>query len=54
MQNNNITRVLFLVVALVLSAHCFAQTKKSFQEDMSEWKQKRIEGESGIAERRGD
>lgn len=42
MQNNKITRVLFLVVAFVLSAHCFAQTKKSFQEDMSEWKQKRI------------
>jgi uncharacterized protein (DUF1684 family) len=42
MQNNKTTRFLFLFVTIVLSAQSFAQNKKSFQDDMNEWKQKRI------------
>jgi uncharacterized protein (DUF1684 family) len=42
MKNVKATRILFLFVIVILSAHSFAQSKKSFQEDMAEWKQKRI------------
>ncbi len=42
MKNYKATRYLFLFVIIFLSAHAFAQNKKSFTADMSEWKQKRI------------
>jgi uncharacterized protein (DUF1684 family) len=42
MKNVKATRILFLFVIVILSAQSFAQSKKSFQEDIAEWKQKRI------------
>lgn len=42
MQNYKVARFLVVSIAIILSAHCYAQNKKSFQEDMAEWKQKRI------------
>ncbi len=42
MKNQNSNRYLFLLVLTILAMYSSAQNKKSFQEDMTEWKQKRI------------
>jgi uncharacterized protein (DUF1684 family) len=42
MQYYKSTRFLVLLFLIVLSVPVFAQSKKSFQQDMAEWKQKRI------------
>jgi uncharacterized protein (DUF1684 family) len=42
MQNRKSARLILLVVIILFSLHPSAQSTKSFQQDMNEWKQKRI------------